>query len=129
MLQQQNFLCSDPTATLDMIAKDDSGKGDWGVRRKVKKKWEEIGTNSEEKWALFESEIKRLSEGKDVGQQRWAVSVRLGIGEYLLKLYPGGVAVVCRRNHVDTALSKIRHECIQISKPPTEGTLQHSPSH
>jgi hypothetical protein len=74
MLEQQKFLDKDSAATLAMIARDGSGKGDWGVYRKLKKNWEEVGASSKEKWATFEGEIKRLSEGDSTEKQRWGVS-------------------------------------------------------
>lgn len=94
MLQQQDLLGKDST-TLAMVAPDDSGKGDWGVRRKLRKKWRENGVKSEEKWALFESEIERLKRAQDDGSKRWAVGCQC-YATIALKLtwHTGGAPVV-----------------------------------
>jgi len=93
MLQQQDFLRDDSAAVLDMVAKDDSGKGDWGVRRKVRKCWGRGDLSSEEKWAELESEVARLEQGVE-GQKHWAVSFIFQLGKCTLKGRSGSAAVV-----------------------------------
>lgn len=96
MLQQQNFLDKDSETIVAMIARDDSGKGDWGVHRALSRKWKDRGASSEEKWAHFEGEIKRLGEGEEEGKRKWAVSVIGEFGESQLNCgHTGGFAVLC----------------------------------
>jgi hypothetical protein len=77
ILQQQKILDNDCDRILRMVARDDSGKGDWGVYRKVRGCWRNSEMSSEDKWALLESEVERL-RGGDSGQTNWAVSSNFG---------------------------------------------------
>lgn len=76
MLQQQKILDDDCDRILQMVAKDDSGKGDWGVYRKVRECWRKSELSSKDKWAMLESEIERLRQGGQSGQTSWAVSTK-----------------------------------------------------
>ena len=75
MLHQQKFLDGDCAAVLEMIAEDDTGRGDWSVHRKVRRKWKEPSLTSEAKWAQLEDQIARLQQGNQAGQREWAVSL------------------------------------------------------
>ena len=81
MLQQQKLLDGDCSAVLEMIAEDDTGKGDWSVHRNVRRNWKEPGLTSEAKWGVLEDQIVKLQQGSQVGQQEWAVS--LGIASFI----------------------------------------------
>jgi hypothetical protein len=127
MLQQQNMLEDDCTSLLGMIAKDDSGKGDWSVHRKVTKAWKNAKLNSEEKWAVLEQEIANLEEGRQVGQREWSVCVIAVATMTFTDPYTGSFAVMRRRNQIDAPVSKVRLERIKISQSPPQGALQYPP--
>jgi hypothetical protein len=81
MLQQQKLLDGDCAAVLEMIAEDDTGKGDWSVHQNVRRNWKEPDLTSEAKWEVLEDQIVKLRQGSQVGQREWAVS--LGIASFL----------------------------------------------
>ena len=64
----RNFLDGDCAAVLEMVAEDNTGRGDWSVHQKVRRNWKEPSLTSEAKWAQLEDQIARLQQGNQAGQ-------------------------------------------------------------